>query len=218
MSPTPVPAYCSFGPLPLPQPLCWHFRDRGRCPWENKCRFAHVFATAGDSVVPATHEKRKELLYWLHRMHPDESEYALLVKTLDAHGFRRAMTADEKMRAVLLWSGSSTLPSVQVDGLVMRSNCVANRLPNGIGAWITQKDLLSTSLRRKGQACLAPLTFLLPLEFPHLLRHLEGGCTPTLADWNKSEQGQAAWIVKPMNSGLITHCIIFNRNPTPRAL
>ena len=45
-------------------------------------------------------------------MHPDESEYALLVKTLDAHGFRRAMTADEKMRAVLLWSGSSTLPSV----------------------------------------------------------------------------------------------------------
>ena len=47
--------------------------------------------------------------YWLHRMPKDESEYALLVDTLEAHGFRRAATPEQVAAAALLWCGTSTI-------------------------------------------------------------------------------------------------------------
>ena len=47
--------------------------------------------------------------YWLHRMPKDESEYALLVDTLEEHGFRRAATPEQVAAAALLWCGTSTI-------------------------------------------------------------------------------------------------------------
>ena len=94
-----------FRPLPLPQPACWHFRKHGTCAKGEACRFSHQEQRAAAPPAPA----RGCSYYWLHRMPKDESEYALLVDTLEAHGFRRAATPEQVAAAALLWCGTSTI-------------------------------------------------------------------------------------------------------------
>ena len=76
----------SFTPLPLPAPVCWHFRAKGSCPVGDACLFSHVSqninarALSKDGSTPDM-----EPLYWLHRITGDVT---LLVNTLEAHGWR----------------------------------------------------------------------------------------------------------------------------------
>ena len=184
-----------FRPLPLPSPVCWHFRQRGSCLRGDTCRFAHVLGSAGScgessdeqgSLAPAR-IPRESRYYWLYRMPVDPNEYSILVRTLEAHGLRRATTPEEEALAVLLWCGSSTIPAAfRLDGSALPQDLVVNRL--GCGTCITQKDRLIISLRLHSRQALAPTTFILPAEHEELARHqaLFHG-TP--------------FIVKPYNSG-----------------
>ncbi len=189
-----------FIQAPLLKPVCWHFRDKGgSCAKGEACQFLHVVAGDFRSGLPSLLEDTPEwhgaderLYYWLFRMPRDESQYHLLVATLEANGFRRAVTPEQEALAQLLWCGTSTIPpSRRLDDLPVGSSCIVNRL--GCGMHLTQKDLLVLSLRRKGQACLAPLTFILPSERPHLLRHTSRG--------DGSNVSTETWIVKPFGMG-----------------
>jgi predicted nicotinamide N-methyase len=179
----------------MPKPVCWHFRKKGSCAHGDACIFSHDvldhIARSGVSLADPSAEssdsqQKSPLLYWLARMPHDATEYALLVGTLEAHGFRQAETPEQKARAVLLWCGSSTITQIT------NPKCVKSRL--GCGTCITHKDRLALSLRRGRQTRIAPLTFKLPNERAKLLRHCRR---------RKEEQqtGIATWIVKPFNTG-----------------
>lgn len=157
-----------FRPLPLPSPVCWHFRQRGSCSRGDACRFAHVVGSAGSCGESAgASESGYSGYYWLYRMPVDPNEYRILVRTLEAHGLRRATTPEEEALAVLLWCGSSTIPAaLRLDGSALPPDLVVNRL--GCGASITQKDRLVISLRLHSRQALAPTTFILPAEHEEL--------------------------------------------------
>jgi len=130
-----------------------------------------------------------QLLYRLNRM-PSPAEFSLLVATLEAHGFRRAVTPEEEATALLLWCGTSTVPPrLKLDGSPLPKCTTVNRL--GCGPFLTHKDQLIMSLRRGQQTGLAPLTFKLPPDLPRLLRHQN----------SKTENAQETWIVKPYSKG-----------------
>jgi hypothetical protein len=181
-------------PVPLPQPLCWHYRQRGTCAQGDACRFAHASPQGKPaSISPASDSpSTPPQYYWLHRMPRNESEWELIVQTLDANGFQRATTPDEEARALLLWSGSSSIPANLKTGVPPLRAIAVNRL--GCGAAITQKDRLAASLRMHCMQQLAPRTFVLPAEYKELMRHCKR-CSRT------DRARPHIWIVKPFSTG-----------------
>lgn len=185
-----------FAALPLPEPVCWHFRKRGSCAMGDACRFAHAGTTAEEAGASARRCAPELLLYWTNRMPRNTAEYSLLAATLEAHGFRRALTPEEEARSVLLWCGTSTVPPrLKLDASPLPQHCVVNRL--GCGAFLTHKDQLIMSLRRARQMSLAPLTFLLPADLPQLLSKVS-----LLSGTRRQKNDEReTWILKPYSAG-----------------
>ena len=69
--------------------------------------------SADGQAKPSTPRRRPtnapQLLYRLNRM-PNPAEFSLIVATLEAHGFRRAVKPEEEATALLLWCGTSSVP------------------------------------------------------------------------------------------------------------
>ena len=201
----------TFRPLPTPEPVCWHFSNKNTCAHGAKCRFSHATpqtARRPSASISCRGTASEELLFWMYRTPPNASEVALLVDTLEAHGFRRAQTPEEEARAILLWSGSSSIPrATRLNGYDLHRGMLVNRL--GCGRLISQKDLLVSSLRKRGLASLAPLTFKVPEELPQLLEHhrrisvFDVDGVHQLADDGRRlcAAGPLTWIVKPLASG-----------------
>lgn len=189
-----------FTPVPVPRPVCWDFTKRGTCDYGASCRYSHYaldfVCRSGQPYLPpdldgaAAEPSEQPMTYILHKMPQDATEYALLVGTLQAHGFRQATTALEEKSARLLWCGTATLPSCYpICGSPISADCVVNRV--GCGVLITHKDRLAVTLRQGMQTGLAPRTFRLPEEREELEAAAVDG----------SSNQNTCWIIKPVSAG-----------------